>query len=110
MAKTVFTSEEFELVDGKVLKVAPLPISRLKKAMSFFDDTDEIKTVEQTYDWIAALVALCVEDQLEDGYVLEDSLDVETGKRIITVCTGVDLDDPNLVMAAAAAQSGETST
>lgn len=111
MAKTVYTAEEYELSDGQVVKAAPLPISKLKKAMAFFNDTEEISTVEDTYDFLLGVVEICLDGQLPEEYNLEDSLDVETGKRIVAVCTGIDLDDPNLVMAAAAAGSaGQTST
>jgi hypothetical protein len=107
LAKTVYTPEEFSLLDGKEIVAKPLPLSRLKKAMSAIDNAGELETTDDSIDFILGLTVLCLEGQLDEDYVLEDSLDILTGKRIIAVSTGIDLDAPNLVQAALE-QSGQS--
>lgn len=114
MAKTVSTIEEIELQDGKVIRARALTISRLKKAMAYLDKetTDTPEDIDSGMDFLTGLVQVCIGNQLEEGYDLEDSLDTPTAKRIIFVCTGIDFDDENLLVAAMAnaAQGGATST
>lgn len=119
MAKTVYTPEEIELQDGTPIVLKPLPIALLKKAMKFMEQSDEITTEEDSYEFILGLAQLCIEKQLpppgqdSEGnmveYKLEETLDLVTGKRIIAVCTGVDFDNPNLAaLAMEQAQNGQS--
>lgn len=109
MAKTVYTVEEFALSDGKVVKVAPLPISKLKKAMAALENTVEENT-ENVLDYVLNVAGICLEGQVDEGYDLGESLDLITAKRVIAICTGYDMDAPNLLMEAAAAQAGTSLT
>jgi hypothetical protein len=109
LAKTVYTVEEFSLADGKVVKVAPLPISKLKKAMAALETTVAEET-DGVLDYILNAAGICLEGQLDEDYVLGDTLDIVTAKRVIAVCTGYDMDAPNLLMEAAAAQAGASLT
>ena len=106
MAKTVYTPEEIELQDGTLVTVKPLPIARLKRALNFEIDGDDDNA---GYDYIVGVVKICLEGTAAEDLDLEEVLDVPTGKRIINVCTGVDLDSANLILQAAA-QSGQIST
>lgn len=106
MAKTVYTPEEIELQDGTVVTLKPLPIARLKRALNFEIDEDNDSA---GYDYIIGVVKICLEGTDAAELDLEEILDVPTGKRIIKVATGVDLDDANLILQAAA-QSGQIST
>ena len=119
MAKTVYTPEDVALQDGTELVLKPLPIAKLKRAMSYMEDAEDIQSEEDSYSFIVGLVEICVGNQLpktttdDDGnevpYQLEETLDVPTGKRIIAVTTGVDFDNPNLAaLALEAAQSGQS--
>jgi hypothetical protein len=113
LAKTVYTEERVTLQDGKEIILRPLVIGRLKKAMAYVDDPVENgDTDSDGFDFLVSLSKICLEGQLEEDYDLEMSLDAVTAKRIILVSTGIDFDDQNLVMAAAAAaaQSGQNST
>jgi tRNA(Ser,Leu) C12 N-acetylase TAN1 len=114
MAKTVATKEEIELHDGKVVVARSLSITKMKEAMAYLENesTEAPETINSGMDFIVGLVVICIGNQLEEGYALEDNLDTPSAKRIIFVCTGIDFDDENLVVAAAvqAAQNGATST
>lgn len=113
MAKTVATKEEIELHDGKVVTARSLSITKMKEAMAYLENesTEAPETINSGMDFIVGLVLICIGNQLEEDYVLEDNLDTPSAKRIIFVCTGIDFDDENLVVAAAmAAQNGATST
>jgi hypothetical protein len=113
LAKTVYTPEEITLQDGQKIVLRPLVISRLKRAMAYVDAPDEDgDTDTDGLDFLVKLAAICVEGQIPEDYNLEDSLDTVTAKRIVLVGTGIDFDDQNLMIAAAAAQvqSGETLT
>lgn len=114
MAKTVYTAEEVELQDGTLLTLKPLTIKRLKAAMAYLDQdsTEDINDVNAGMDFLVGLAQVCIGHLLPEDYDLEDSLDQPTAKRIIFVSTGIDFDDQNLMIAAAAgaAQSGATST
>lgn len=113
MAKTVYTPEEVSLQDGQKIVLRPLVISRLKEAMAYIDSPDEDGEVDTDgLDFLVNLAGICLRGQVAEDYNLEDALDTVTAKRIILIGTGIDFDDQNLMIAAAAAQvqSGETST
>jgi hypothetical protein len=113
LAKTVFTPEEVVLQDGQKIILRPLVISRLKEAMAYVDAPDEDgETDTDGLDFLVKLTGICVRGQVPEDYNLEDALDAVTAKRIIFVGTGIDFDDQNLMIAAAAAQvqNGETLT
>jgi hypothetical protein len=102
MAKTVYTPEEIELQDGTPLILKPLPIAQLKRAMNYIEESPDVVSEEDSYDFILGIAKICVGKQLPEKdaegneYDLEESLDLLTGKRIVAVCTGVDFDNPNL--------------
>lgn len=104
MATTVYDVEEVELQDGSVLKLKPLSINKLKRFMSIMNKTQEATTEEKALDILIEAVAIVIESQYPelaaDRDKLEDSLDVPTINRIIKVCGGIDLEDPNLLAAA----------
>lgn len=113
MAKTVYTEERVTLQDGKEIVLRPLVIGRLKKAMAYVDEPEETgDSSADGFDFLVSLAAICLEGQLEDDYDLEMAIDAVTAKRVIFVSTGIDFDDQNLAVAAAAAaaQNGLNST
>jgi hypothetical protein len=110
MAKTVYTPEEVTLEDGLELTIKPLSIAKLKRAMAYLEDSgdDDAEDMNSGLDFILGLTQKCVGHLLPEDYDLEENLDTVTAKRIILVSTGIDFDDQNLMIAAAAgaAQSG----
>ena len=114
MAKTVYTPETIELQDGKQIILKPLVMKVLKQAMEYVENPDEdAETTTDGLDYLTNLAKICLTGQVDEDYNLDESLDPVTAKRIILVSTGIDLDDQNLMMTAAAeavAQSGATST
>lgn len=109
MAKTVYTAEEVALEDGKEVTLKPLTIAKMKRAMAYLDEDHPAESVNDGYDFLTGLVKICLKGQLDDDYDLEENLDQVTAKRIVLVCTGIDLDDTSNLVAMAAAQSGGTS-
>jgi len=114
LAKTVYTPEEVTLQDGTDVVLRPLVIGRLKKAMAYLDDPEQSgETEEDGLDFLLALTKICLTGQLPEDFDYENAVDAPTAKRVILVGTGIDFDDTNLMMQAAAAQaaqSGETLT
>lgn len=111
MAKTVYSEEKITLQDGKEITLRPLVIARLKKAMAYVESpTEDSSEANDGLDFLINLTRICLGGQIDDDYDLEESLDTDTAKRIIKVSTGIDLDDQNLMVAAAAAaaQNGQT--
>lgn len=114
MAKTVYTEEEIALQDGQAVTLRPLPLSRLKKFNKKLlelqaewkkEDGDE----DAALDLLTDLAGICIEKQLpdlvENREELEDALDLQTIYKILEVCGGLKLNDPNLQAAALAALS-----
>lgn len=105
MATAVYTKEEVELQDGTQVTLRPLPISILRKFMAELTNLTKVKTEEEGIDIMLALAALCIQKQVPelvaDKEALEDALDMPTVYKIIDVCGGVKLNDPNLLAAAA---------
>jgi hypothetical protein len=108
MAKTVFNTEEIELLDGSVVKLRPLNIRKMKEFQTKFaklqseDNTDEAKAIDGLLD----LAVICLEgpspELAGDRDKLEDTLDLESMYKVIEVSTGIKLNDPNLIQAVAA--------
>lgn len=124
--KTVYTEEHIELQDGTPLVLKPLPIKRQRKFMKEMQASSDradanIKAKEEAkkanskavsseeseddqddqYDDLLRLVDICLEkdysELVADRERLEDILDEVTAYRIIEVCGGIKLNDPNLL-------------
>ena len=104
MATTVYDVEEVELQDGSVLKLKPLAISRLKRFMTVMNTAQEATTEDKALEVLIDACIIVIESQYpelaKDREKLEDALDVPTINRIIKICGGIDLEDPNLLAAA----------
>lgn len=104
MATTVYDVEEVELQDGSILKLKPLAISRLKRFMTVMNTAQEATTEDKALEVLIDACAIVIESQhpelAKDREKLEDALDVPTINRIIKICGGIDLEDPNLLAAA----------
>ena len=72
--------------------------------MAAIQKTSESKTENETLTILIDACAVALEKQLpdlvNDRDALEDALDVPTINRILEVCGGIKMDDPNLLAAA----------
>ena len=104
MATTVYDVEEITLQNGASIKLKPLSIKQLRKFMAVINKTAELKTEDEQLTILIDACAVAIETQLpdlvKDRDLLEDALDVPTINRILEVCGGIKLDDPNLLAAA----------
>ena len=104
MATTVYNLEEIELQNGAKVKLKPLSIKELRKFMAAIQKTATSQTEDETLTILIDACAVALEKQLpdlvKDRETLEDALDVPTINRILEVCGGIKMDDPNLLAAA----------
>jgi hypothetical protein len=104
LATTVYDVEEITLQGGEKVTLKPLSIKELRKFMAAIQRTATVETEDETLDVLidACAVALAKQlpDLVADRDLLEDSLDVPTINRILEVCGGIKMDDPNLLAAA----------
>ena len=104
MATTVYDVEEIQLQSGEKVQLKPLTIKELRKFMAVIQKTAEATTEDETLNLLIDACAVALEKQLPelvaDRDKLEDSLDVPTINRILEVCGGIKMDDPNLLAAA----------
>lgn len=105
MATTVYTIEEIVLQDGKEVTLKPLNIKNLRKFMKKFKELDNLKEDDQVVDFLIEVGQLCLSSlykEYEDSDKFEDAVDMPTVHKIIEICGGVKLNDPELMAAAAA--------
>lgn len=104
LATTVYNVEEIQLQNGQTVKLKPLSIKELRKFMEAIQKTANVTTEGETLTVLIEACAIALEKQLpelvQDKEALEDALDVPTMNRILEVCGGIKLDDPNLLAAA----------
>jgi len=104
LATTVYDVEEIQLQNGVNVKLKPLTIKELRKFMAAIAKTAEVTTEDETLTILIDACAVALEKQLpelvKNRDELEDVLDVPTINRILEVCGGIKMDDPNLLAAA----------
>ena len=104
MATTVYDSEEIALRNGSTVTLKPLSIKELRAFMVVINKTSAASTEDETLNILIDACAVALQKQLPDLVAnrdeLEDALDVPTINRILEVCGGVKMDDPNLLAAA----------
>jgi len=104
MASTVYDVEEIQLQNGAIVKLKPLTIKELRKFMVAIAKTAEATTEDETLSILIEACAVALEKQLpelvKDIDAFEDTLDVPTINRILEICGGIKMDDPNLLAAA----------
>jgi len=104
LATKVYDVEEIELQNGDKAKLKPLTIKELRKFMAAVQKTADAKTEDETLTILIEACAVALEKQLpdlvKDKDKLEDALDVPTINRILEICGGIKMDDPNLLAAA----------
>lgn len=104
MATTVYTVEDIELQNGKTYGFRPLNIKSLRQFMNVFTNLEPTETEDESIDQMIDLAAICIrtvdKELAEDRDALEEALDNPTIYKIIEVCAGIKLNDPNLIAAA----------
>ena len=106
MATSVYDTVEIELEDGKFVILKPLPIKGLKKFMSVIKemDSDKIETEDDAMNIFIKAAMVCLEkiepDLSSDRDAFEEAINVPTMMKILEVCGGLKLNDPNLLGAA----------
>ena len=104
MATTVYDVEEITLQNGAKVTLKPLTIKELRKFMAAIQRTAEVTSEDETLTILIDACAVALEKQqpdlVKDRDLLEDALDVPTINRILEVCGGIKMDDPNLLAAA----------
>ena len=104
MATKVYDIEEIELQNGSKVILKPLTIKELRKFMTVMQKAGTSQTEDETLNILIDACAVALEKQLpdlvKDRDAFEDSLDIPTINRILEVCGGIKMDDPNLLAAA----------
>jgi hypothetical protein len=119
MATTVYEQVDIALQDGTVVTLKPLSIGRLRRFMKTWE---QFKEVEEGNDISLDIFIECsgialegeLAEKVENRFgadktlteeyrtYLEDYLDMDTIYKIMEVCGGMKLNDPNLLAAAQA--------
>lgn len=129
MAKQAYQIVPITLQDGTDLTIAPLVIGRLKRFMrewKKFDDIDLEGDPTAAFDIYVNCAGISLDKELKKaGKVeetkgegddplhpdyreyLEDTLDMDTIFKVMEVCGGLKLNDPNLLRAVTEAQLGK---
>jgi len=111
MATSVYEVVEIELIDGTKLKLRPLKITLLREFMKKFADLENVEIAsdnDKSMDLLIDCIAIAMKQynpELSDREKLEEVIDLPTVYKIIEIASGVKLNDPNLL--AAAALSGQ---
>jgi hypothetical protein len=106
MATVIYDTAELELENGEIITIKPLPIKGLKKFMSVIQemDSDNIKTEQDAMDVFIKAAMVCLEkvapELSSDRDAFEEAVNVPTMMKILEVCGGLKLNDPNLLGAA----------
>ncbi|QNN98304.1 hypothetical protein SEA_LILMARTIN_54 [Streptomyces phage LilMartin] len=113
MATSVYTVEEIVLQDGNEVTLKPLNIKGLRKFMKKFKELENLKDDDQVVDFLIEVGQLCLASlhpEYSDTDKYEDAVDMPTVHKIIEICGGVKLNDPELMAAAAAVMEQQAGT
>jgi hypothetical protein len=104
LATKIYDVEEIQLQNGDKVLLKPLSIKQLRKFMVVVQKTQDVTEEDQTLSVLVEACAIALETQLPELTknldAFEDALDVPTINRIMEVCGGIKMDDPNLIAAA----------
>lgn len=119
LATTVYTEYVYNLSDGKEVTLKPLNIGRLKALMAVWKEFENLEKEEDSFDIFINCAGIALEHEYKEDYpegtrgkgkevlsrpykeYLEEVLDMDTIYKIMEVCAGMKLNDPNLLAAAA---------
>jgi hypothetical protein len=106
LATNVYDTAELELDNGDIVIIKPLAIKQLKKFMAVIRelDSEEIKTEEDAMDIFIKASMICLEKTAPsiafDREAFEEAVNVPTMMKILEICGGLKMNDPNLLGAA----------
>lgn len=106
MSNNIYETAELELENGELIFIKPLPIKQLKKFMSVIRelDADDVTNEEDAMDVFVKAAMVCLErvspDLGTDKEKFEDAVNIPTMMKILEICGGLKLNDPNLLGAA----------
>lgn len=121
MATTVYEVQDIQLQDGTEVKIKPLDLKRLRRVMKMWDlvtnpapeakdgdsesEPKEKEVVEgvtsdsSILDFLAAASKVCLEKEapelVKDDDKFEEALDLPTMWKLMNVCAGITMADPN---------------
>jgi hypothetical protein len=110
LATTVYTVEDITLQDGTTVTLRPLNIKSLRKFMETMEDFAKVESENDGLEVLLDAAAICLmkenpqywDKHAKDGKGthsedFEDVADMPTIYKILEVCGGVKLNDPNLM-------------
>lgn len=109
MATTVYTTEEIQLQDESTVTLKPLNIKNLRKFMKTMENFADVETEDEGLNVMLDASALCLkserpefwnDEESKHSEAFEDAVDMPTLYKILDVCGGLKLNDPNLLAAA----------
>lgn len=116
MATSVYTEVTIALQDGAEVKLRPLAIGRLRRFMKAWEDFKAVDgDEEKSLNVFVTCAGIAIEDSFKEKFdktyadddlteeyrtYLEGVLDMDTIYKVLEVCGGLKLNDPNLVEAA----------
>jgi hypothetical protein len=107
LATTVYDIVEVELSDGSTIELRPLPIKQLRKFMNVIKEMDAVNEEgdeEEAMSVFIKAAMVCLEafkpELSKDKDKFEELIEVPTMMKILEVCGGLKLTDPNLLGAA----------
>lgn len=125
MATKVYTEEEISLQDDTEVTLRPSPIGRLRRIMAEWKKMGEVQDDDETFNIWVNCCGIALEKELGDKFenqtaadpqkkedkgevlskpyrdYLAETLDMETIYKVMEVCAGMKLNDPNLLAAVA---------
>lgn len=132
MATKVYTEETISLQDETEITLRPSPIGRLRRIMKEWKKMSELSDDDDSFEIFINCSGIALEKELGGKFertaadpeikaekdevlapkykqYLEDTLDMETMYKVMEICAGMKLNDPNLLAAAARAMEDGTS-
>lgn len=107
LATTVYTTEEIELQDGSQITLKPLTIKNLRKFMEIMKGFETAATEDEGFEVCLDAAALCLKTERPEFWEegkhteqFEEVADLPTIYKVLDVCGGIKLNDPNLLAAA----------
>lgn len=104
MANKVYETYEIELQNGTIVTLKPLSIFELRQFMVHMSKLDGTLSEEDSVNTLLSAAAVGIRSSApelaENREELEKALDMPTIMKIIEVCGGIKMDDPNLLAAA----------
>jgi hypothetical protein len=102
LATTVYDIVEIELSNGESISIKPLPIKQLRKFMEAIKEMDSDNTTEDgAMDLFIKAAMICLEnikpELSTDKEKFEEVVEIPTMMKILEVCGGLKLTDPNLL-------------